>query len=247
MSEIGVNTSQNVLINFKIASIGERMLAFGIDMVIKIAYILFFWFIFYKIINGIFDNPHYNTILVIILMLPIIFYTFIFEILMEGQTLGKKLMNIKVIKIDGYQASFGDYLMRWIFRLVDIFTNGGVIGLIAMISSKHNQRLGDLATGTAVISLKNDVNISHTILENIVKDYEPLFPQVIILSDHDMQIIKDSFQKALRTNDAIIINQLVTKLKEILKIEQQQIKEFTSNQFITTIIQDYNFFTGKSD
>src|SRR5690606_34099611 len=106
--------------------------------------------------------------------------------LMEGQTPGKKLMKIKVVKIDGYQASFADYMIRWVFRIVDV-SFAGVVGLISMIVSKNNQRLGDIASGTAVISLKNNINISHTILENIHENYVPSFPQVIALSDNDMR------------------------------------------------------------
>ena len=100
------------------------------------------------------------------------------ESLMEGQTFGKKAMKIKVVKIDGFQAGFGDYLIRWFFRLVDVFSNSGVVGLISMIVSKNNQRLGGIGSGTAVISLKNRVNISHTILESLKQDYLPVFPPV---------------------------------------------------------------------
>ena len=78
---------------------------------------------------------------------------------MEGQTFGKKIMKIRVVKIDGYQASFGDYFVRWIFRIVDVFSSGGVVGLITVIVSKNNQRFGGMVSGTAVISLKNKINI----------------------------------------------------------------------------------------
>jgi len=102
---------------------------------------------------------------------------------MEGQTPGKKVFKIKVVKVDGFQASFSDYLIRWIFRLID-FGFFFIPGLISMTVNKYNLRLGDIASGTAVISLKNDINISHTILEKIDSDYIPTFPQVISLTDN---------------------------------------------------------------
>ena len=163
---------------------------------------------------------------------------------MEGQTFGKKLMKIKVVKIDGFQASFGDYLMRWFFRLIDVFSNSGIIALVSMIVSKNNQRLGDIASGTAVISLKSQVNISHTILENLKEDYKPVFPQVIALSDNDIRIIKENYQKALKIDDRQVISKLSNKIKEILKLEPDSVK-FTERQFINVIIKDYNFYTGK--
>lgn len=248
MSLIAINTSQNVNINFNTASIGERILGFVIDLLIKAAYLLVIYFIFFRILNlgrvlDQLDKWSFMAI-IIILTLPIHVYTLVSESLLEGQTFGKKLMKIKVVKIDGFQASFGDYLIRWFFRLIDVFSNSGIIGLVSMIVSKKNQRLGDIASGTAVISLKSNVNISHTILENLNEDYKPVFPQVVALSDNDMRIIKENYQKAIRIDDRQVISRLSNKIKEILKLETDSIK-FTERQFINIIIKDYNFYTGK--
>lgn len=250
MSLIAINTSQNVNIDFRTASVGERMAAFTIDMLIKGAFILVLLFIFTKLVplEYLLRNLDQWSVVAVLslLTLPIHIYTLVCESLMEGQTFGKKILKIKVVKIDGYQASFGDYLMRWFFRLVDIFSNSGIVGLISIIVTKNNQRLGDIASGTAVISLKNDINISHTILENLKVDYSPSFPQVIALTDNDMRIIKENYNKALRTDDRQVITKLSQKIKEILKVETDP-TQFTERQFINTIIKDYNFFTGRDN
>ncbi|WP_294276307.1 RDD family protein [uncultured Chryseobacterium sp.] len=247
MSQIAINTSQNVNINFNTANVGERMLAFIIDLLIKVAYVIVILYVFF----GLFDlgrllsgMDRWSVIAVYIaLTFPVYIYPVVLESLMEGQTPGKKLMKIRVVKIDGYQASFGDYMIRWVFRLIDT-SFAGVIGLISMIVSKNNQRLGDMAAGTAVISLKNNINISHTILENLKEDYLPSFPQVIALSDNDMRIIKDNFLKAVRTDDRQVINRLSEKIKSILKLDIDHSK-MTERQFINVIIKDYNYYTGK--
>jgi uncharacterized RDD family membrane protein YckC len=248
MALIAINTSQNVNINFNTASIGERILAFFIDILIKAAYLLLIYWMFFRLLNldsllNSLDNWS-SMAIIIIITFPIHIYTLVCESLMEGQTFGKKMIKIKVVKIDGFQATFGDYLMRWFFRLIDVFSNSGVVGLISMILSKKNQRLGDIASGTAVISLKNNVNISHTILENLKENYTPLFPQVIALTDNDVRIIKENYQNALRIDDRQVISKLSTKIKEILKIEVDPTK-MTERQFVNTIIKDYNFYTGK--
>ena len=248
MSLIAINTSQNVNINFNTASIGERIFAFVVDLLIKGAYVLILFWLLFKVFNF---SSYINSLdswsqmaVYIILTIPIHIYTLVSESLMEGQTFGKKLLKIKVVKIDGFQASFGDYLMRWFFRLIDVFSNSGVVGLVSMIVSKHNQRLGGIASGTAVISLKNRVNISHTILENLKEDYIPLFPQVIALTDNDVRIIKENYQKALKIDDRQVVSKLSTKIKEILKLEIDPTK-MTERQFINVVIKDYNFYTGK--
>ncbi|MGG7439247.1 RDD family protein [Chryseobacterium arthrosphaerae] len=247
MSQIAINTSQNVNISFTIASIGERMLAFIVDLLIRVAYIVAILYLFFNIfdlgylLNGL-DEWSVRAVY-ILLTFPVYIYPVVLESLMEGQTPGKRLMKIRVVKIDGYQAGFGDYMIRWIFRIVDV-SFAGIVGLISMVVSKNNQRLGDIASGTAVISLKNNINISHTILENIKEDYIPSFPQVIALSDNDMRIIKDNYTKALRVDDRQIISKLSDKIKSILKLEVDP-KKMTERQFISIIIKDYNYYTGK--
>lgn len=247
MSEIAVNNSQNVNIIFNSSSIGERILAFMIDMAIKAAYLMVIYIVFILILS--LDlllarlDPWSSRAIVMIILLPTIIYTIVCESLMEGQTVGKRIMKIKVIKIDGYQASFGDYLIRWVFRLIDVLILSGVIAVVSIIISNKNQRLGGIASGTTVISLKNKVNISHTILENIENDYKPLFPQVLALSDNDIRIIKENFHKALATNDKIIIQQLCLKISEVTKIDLEPI-ELSQKEFIKRILKDYNFYTG---
>ncbi len=246
MSQIAINTSQNVNINFNISSVGERFLAFIIDSVIKIAYGIVIFYLFFGvfdlgyILNGL-DEWSVGAVYSILLF-PTIIYPVVLESLMEGQTPGKKVMKIRVVKIDGYQASFGDYLIRWVFRVIDV--SFLIVGFITMIITKNNQRFGDIAAGTAVISLKNNINISHTILENLKNDYVPTFPQVIGLSDNDMRIIKDNYLKALKIDDRQIIRKLSDKIKGILKLEVDPTK-MTERQFIGVVIKDYNYYTGK--
>ncbi|WP_300674217.1 RDD family protein [Soonwooa sp.] len=249
MNQIDINTSQNVNINFKTASLGERFFAFVIDMLIKGAYgFAIFWLLFdilgiQRYFSGLDDWS--SMAFMAIIMLPTILYTLVLESLFEGQTPGKKLMKIRVVKIDGYQASFGDYFMRWLMRLIDLYTNFGVVGLISMVVSQKNQRLGDVVSGCAVISLKSDVNISHTILQELKEDYVAVFPQVILLNDNDMRIIKENYERAVRTKDSVIIKKLADKIRQTIKLDHEN-KDYTDLQFINVVIKDYNFYTGKN-
>ncbi|MDP5200127.1 RDD family protein [Flavobacterium sp. DG2-3] len=244
MSELSINTTQNVKINFIAASVGERLGAFFIDMFIIICYItalsivLFDWLQLDRLMVNL-DGWSRGAIF-LMLYSPVIVYSLVLESVFEGQSLGKKLLKIKVVKMDGYQAGFGDYLIRWFFRVIDFFTFFGLPGLIAVITSQKSQRLGDMAAGTAVITLKNRINISHTILEEIGEAYVPTYPLVIKLSDNDMRIIKETFQKAVAKNDHEVIYKLVAKIESVTGIKNQS---GNNSDFIRVILKDYNFYT----
>jgi len=244
MSELTINTSQNVNINFTAATVGDRILAYFIDLSIKIAYcIVIYGIFFYWLgINSAFQNMDQWSVIAVLLVFyfPVMVYSITLESIFEGQSFGKKLIKIKVVKIDGYQAGFGDYLIRWFFRVIDISMLNGSVALIAIISSKKSQRLGDMTAGTAVITLKNKITINHTILEEIGQEYVPVYPLVIKLSDNDMRIIKDTFQFAKAKNDVETIGRLRKKIEEVTGIKNQSGNE---SDFIQTVLKDYNYYT----
>lgn len=244
MTELQINTTQNVNINFTAASVGERILAYVIDWIIKIAYII----VTYQLIFNLFeidkmveDMDQWSQMAIYATFyLPVIFYTLIFETLLDGQTLGKRILKIKVVKIDGYQASLSDHIIRWLFRIVDLNMMSGVVALIAIITSPKNQRLGDMTAGTAVITLKNNVTISHTILEELEDTYQPTYPNVIKLSDNDARIIKETFTTAKASRDYATLIKLRKKIIEVVDIKVVNENDL---QFIETILKDYNYYT----
>ena len=243
MTQLSINTTQNVNINFTAASVGDRILGQLLDLLVKIAYGITIFFIVQIFgLESLFDGLDQWSIIAIISLigLPVMFYSLIQESLWEGQTIGKKIMKMKVIKLDGYQASFGDYLIRWLFRLIEISIGNGVIGLIAIVASSKNQRLGDMAAGTAIISLKNNININHTIIQDINSDYLPTYPLIIKLSDNDVRIVKETFETAVKQKDFVTLSKLANKISSVTGIKNTS---GTDSDFIKVVLKDYNFYT----
>lgn len=249
MSKLYITTTQNVPLFFTPASIGERILAAFIDMVIKYAYLIIMYLIIFQGSNT--TSPDGSAkwdwlviAIVFLIVSPVVFYSLVCETLLEGQTVGKKIVKIRVVKIDGYQAGFFDFFIRWIFRIVDVQMSL-LPGLIAMMITKYTQRLGDLAAGTAVITEKSKYNISHTILMDVEDAYKPYFSQnqVLLFSDNDIRIIKENANSALRNNNYDLMYRLTQKMEEVMNVQNT----FSSpRDFISTLIKDYNHYTGKN-
>ena len=246
MSKIQIKTTQNILLAFEPASIVERVGAFAIDFVLIMGYGYLASIIIDLSGYSFFTNPWEFLAISSVLMLPAAFYSLVAESLMQGQTVGKRILKIRVLKIDGYQASFADFFIRWTFALVEVALFMGSIALISIISSKYSQRLGDFAAGTAVITERNKMNISHTILEELSYTYQPLFSQaeVLLFSDQDAQTIKNYLAQALKSkNGQFTIARLADKITEVSKREHTSYTK--KADFIQQFLKDYSFYTGR--
>ncbi len=243
MTQLTIVTTQNVAINFENASIGERILAFVLDMIIKALYAIAVFFIIHTFNLNYFLNQLDNwssSALYLLVFLPVIFYTLFFEIFTQGRTPGKMALKIKVIKIDGYQAQVGDYMIRWVFRLIDILISSGVLGMISIMLTDRKQRLGDLVAGTAVISTKQRFTLSQSIFQEVPSEYIPTYPQVVLLSDEDIRIIKEAVKNVRLNNDKILLDQLTKKVESVIGVPN---KSETPLKFIDTVLADYNHLT----
>ena len=238
MANLAINTTQNVNLEYKIASVGERMLAFLIDLLIFSVYLYVLELVTSAMGQAISDRW---TVFGIqqLLFTPVMFYSLYMHIIFNGRTVGKFIMKTRVVKVDGSPVHWSNYLTLWLLRLIDIWMFLCSIGLLSIIFSEKRQRVGDMAAGTVVIRTKHKTTISHTILEEIPDSYEPTFTNVTILTDMDVRLIKETYQIALRSTDYKTLNLLRKKVAGILEVESN----LYDKQFIDTVLKDYNHYT----
>lgn len=232
MESIKIQTAQNVELEYEIAGIGSRILAVLIDTSILLAYI----FGIALISTGLFDG-----LWGMLFFLPVLLYNLLCEIFMDGQTFGKRYLNIKVVKLDGSQPTLGSYVLRWLLRFADSFM---FIGLVVMLFTEREQRLGDLAAGTVVIKLKQRVTLDDTILMKLEDDYAPTYPQVEKLSDTDMDIIRDVLNVASSENAPVAIIETIGQAKRVVEKKMGVVSPLPPVQFLTTVLKDYNYYKG---
>jgi uncharacterized RDD family membrane protein YckC len=238
MSRLAINTAQNVNLDYKLIGVGERFVAFLIDGLILLTYIT----IMENLVelSEIFDTDSWTKRGFLgLFLLPAFFYSLLCHIMFSGQTVGKIIMKIKVVRLDGAPTEWYNLLVRWMLRIVDVWLFFASIGVLSMLLSEKKQRIGDAAAGTVVISIKQKHKITSTILEVIDVDYIPVFNNVTKLTDKDVRIIKETFQISKKNRDYKTLTLLRNKVSEVLNIDSP----LYDIEFLNTILKDYNYYT----
>lgn len=235
MAVISITTTQNIELEYELASVGERIVACIIDFIILAAY--FF-------IVGVSTNFGAGLGWVFFLLfLPVTFYTLLSETYLNGQTVGKKVMAIKVISLSGNQPAFSQYLIRWLFRLVDIWFGGCVIATIMVAASQKHQRIGDIIAGTTLIRTRPKNSLQQTIYTPVAENnYHVNYPEVVQLSDRDMQLIREVIISVQKSGNTMLALQTMHRVENILKIKSRH--EDPMN-FLYVVLNDYNHLTAK--
>lgn len=263
MQKLKLTTDQNVPIEVELASIGQRLLAVLLDMVILVAYFFIMMILIMIIFStnfSIFDQHSYDFWVIffsIMVYLPFVLYTPMMEYFTKGQTIGKMALGIRVTKVNGENAKFKDYFTRWLFRPYEMYifmiAFGGIMALIASfffdtlissISSK-NQRIGDFMANTVVVRKrpKKVYSIRDILAIRSNQNYTPQYLGVSMYTDEDMMLVKNVISRVeVYKNKATkeLAVELADKIAEDLKMEEKPKKKL---KFLKTILNDYIVLT----
>jgi uncharacterized RDD family membrane protein YckC len=242
MKNIEIKTTQNVVLQYELADLRERAVAFLIDLACITVGLLIFFFLGISIIGS---NSTGGAILMVFLSCIFVFYSLAFEMWNNGQSIGKMAMRIQVIKTAGGQATFSDYAARWVFRSIDIYFSLGGIASILIASSLKAQRIGDIVANTAVVKLVPQLNLKLKDLLAIhsQESYTPVYLQAKQLMEEDALLIKitlDRYYKFKNESHYEAIELLAEKIKAVLAIENFNEDK---KRFLQTILSDYVVLT----
>lgn len=243
MQTIRITTSQNIDIEYEIAGPGERIIGYLADMsIFVISYITIIIFLLKNQLNGGTGMAAYG-VAIIVWVIVLAFYDLVCEVFFNGQSIGKKIMKTRVISIDGTQPSLGQYLLRWLFRIVDFSVTLGMGGLISMLVTENRQRIGDLVAGTAVVK-----TVPRTSIEDIAfippsETYEPVFPEASNLRDKDIILIHEVLQNFKLNDNHPLVHDTAERVKEHLNIQVRNMDDLT---FLETVVKDYNYIAAST-
>lgn len=243
MRTIDIRTTQNVTITYELAGLRDRILAFVIDVcaivVVEIVLGLLMW-----AMSGV-DDLLQTSFSYLVLLPAMMFYTLILENMANGQTLGKLALGIKVVKLDGTQLRFQDYLLRWVFRLIDIWLTLGALAAILSSSTDFGQRLGGLVSNSTTVRLKPKlyVKLNDILKINTTENYEPAYPAVRNFRESDMLLMKQALERYYKFKNPAHRSALVElseRSAQLLELEEVPEKKIA---FLKTLIKDYIVLT----
>lgn len=245
MQTIRITTSQNIDIDYEVAGLGERILARLIDLAILGA--LFFLGLFSIAIAT--NSTSSNTlwiVLVIIYLVIFVFYDLAFEVFMNGQSIGKRILKIKVISLDGSQPRVGQYILRWLFRIVDfLIIEPGVIALVVAAIRDKPQRVGDIVAGTMLIRTTPRSKMDNIVFMPANDGYQPVFNEAGQLTDRDIELIHEVIHNYVKTGNSVVVYNMALRVKEHLNVTPP--REMNDMLFLQTIIKDYNHISAQID
>lgn len=271
MSVLKVPTNFNIDLEFEIPEFYRRLFSLLIDMLIEYFYLR----IIIEIIQAAERNSGWGEdadsnmmALSIILTLPLLLYHILFEVTMNGQSIGKKIMRLRVVDEKGGRPGISQYLIRWLLRLSDVWIaylilflayNPGFFGslesafviigalaflitdIILVITTRKGQRIGDILAHTILIRINPTADIGDTVFQEVSDNYIPVFPEIMKLSDKDINAIKSILDTARKKGDFNLAANASEKIKRHLNINST----LSPFDFLDTALKDYNYLSIK--
>lgn len=235
MRKVSIRTAQNIVIDFQLATLSQRMLGFFIDLVIIGVSVSLLSF-FLALINPVLT---YGSFLIFF------FYTPVCESFMNGQTFGKRMVRTRVVAISGKEPGLFDFLIRWAFRMVDIYFSLGSLAVIFISTTARSQRLGGILSNTMVVSLEEEMSL--TIKDILRIDdrsmYVPEYFEAHRFSEEEMLTVKsvvDRYTKYKNKAHVQLVETAATRCAAVLELPTVPKNKL---EFLRKLVKDYVVIT----
>ena len=235
MAQTSIITGQYVCIHLTAASVLQRFCAWLLDFMCMV----FTWWVGLAILSMVLiNNQTLGIIFITLFSILIMSYPLVAEVFFNGQTLGKKIVGIRVMCLDGTTPSLGAYFLRWILLLLDYSL---ALGLTFIVFTRNSQRIGDLAAGTTVIRTDRDKRAIYPYHFNFANvNYRPVYDQATNLSMKQIQVITRVLSMVHDDSRQQKLLQLAEKTRRVLDISVPP--GTIAEVFLINVYNDYHYF-----
>jgi uncharacterized RDD family membrane protein YckC len=238
MQTIAIKTAQNIDIDYEVAGLGERIIARIIDYSLYLAVFLLYSLLFRNVTSH--AVLYHYSLPEILFFVFYGFYDLVAEIFFNGQSLGKYIMKIRVVSLDGGRPRVGQYLLRYVFRIVDFGLTFQVGAILSVAITENRQRIGDIVANTTLIKTKRRTGFDELDKLEIDESYLPVFLGAANLSDKDIALIHEVINHFYKTGDVTLVDNMAKRVKTFLAITDTP--DLNNYKFLKVILKDYNHF-----
>jgi uncharacterized RDD family membrane protein YckC len=212
--ELVIETPERVELHYVLANVGNRFLAAAIDHIIQLLLLLALFLILGALSKWNFESSLGVWALAIAVLAAFAIYWgyfVLFETFWNGQTPGKRIMKLRVVREDGRPIRFFEAFVRNLLRIIDISPPFSyAIGVATIIFSPRSKRVGDLVAGTVVVkeraseapSLDEIVRLSESEQKRLAQAVpSPFKANTRLLSDRELQAVETFLNRRYELNE----------------------------------------------
>ncbi|MBV8372179.1 MAG: RDD family protein [Candidatus Eremiobacteraeota bacterium] len=234
--QLDIRTPESIAFSYELAGLGSRFLALVLDMIVQVAILVALLVGVSLVISRVPPLRHavgaeaekiagaIAVALIVVVVFLIFFGYFIaFEAFSNGQTPGKRVLGIRVVRDGGYPLDFGASLIRNLIRVGELTIGFYALSAVSMLVSPENKRLGDIAAGTIVV---RDARLA--IPKPTERPAEPTYSATRYLSGDERALIR----RFLDRRDALapqrrreLAAQLASRVRERVPPELQRLDD----------------------
>jgi uncharacterized RDD family membrane protein YckC len=148
---IRIPTPEGVDLELTLAGVGSRFTSALVDLAIQLALLVSFGLLFLLGFDSLGGSGLGAAVFAVLSFLLFAGYDIVFEVYASGRTPGKRLNGLRVVRSEGSPVGFLTSAVRNVLRLIDFLPTLYVVGIVTILATPRNQRLGDLAAGTLVV------------------------------------------------------------------------------------------------
>lgn len=254
MKTIEFESAQHVKVEYELATTLQRAAAALIDIIL---FIIYFFIVMAALGIDSFITESGSSLFIhlLIIKIPWIFYNPFIEYVTHGQSLGKYIVGIRVVKMTGERLGLKEVFTRWLFKgdflwisadFYVLFWFGiGVLGIIFSATADKRQRMGDVMANTVVIKKKTSTvyTLRDILAIKSTENHQATYPEVTRLTDEDMLLIKNTIQRLQKYPNeetkkfAIELADETARLLGLTETPQKRM------EFLQTLLQDYVVLT----